>query len=133
MIPFHLHHARLDGAHTRRASVLMLVATLALLLAGVAVAQSSANFDLACRGTLDVAGTLRTSDSGSFSVIDAVGQPGAGISSSANFGVNAGYVQPYSIQGQANQSAAPAAVEQNNRLNMPYIARIVQVIRACSW
>lgn len=114
----------------RRAIWLALAACLALSLIGVAAAQSSANFDLACRGMLTATGGVRTLSGGNIALIGAAGQPGAGLSvtPSNGIGVRGGYVQPYSVEGQIAQAAVPA-----DGHFMPFIARAARIVRVCAW
>lgn len=116
-----------------RAALILVAACLALSLVGVAAAQSARNFDLACRGALTVAGGVRTAPNGTLGLVDAVGQPGAGLSASPNFGVAGGFVQPYSIDGQAVQAAEIAGSDQADSDYMPFIARILHIVRPCVW
>jgi hypothetical protein len=56
----------------------------AAILVGVAAAQSSQGYDLACRGTVSVAGSVQTLPNSSIGLVSAVGQPGAGLVRSSN-------------------------------------------------
>ncbi len=112
----------------RRVIWLAAAACLALSLIGVAAAQSSINFDLACRGMITVTGGVRPLSGGNMALIGSAGQPGAGRSTSARFGVRGGYVQPYSIEGQVAQAAVP-----EDGHFMPFIARAAHIVRVCEW
>lgn len=126
---FSLHILR--GRRGRRRMVALLaVVCVSLLLTGVAVAQSSLNFDLACRGVLDSAGSYRLYLNNTIGLVDAVGQTGAGRSTSSNYGLRAGYLQPR----VAAVSADAATVDQETRrLYMPIVYSFLRVVRACNW
>jgi hypothetical protein len=113
----------------------LLALCLTLLSAGVAVAQYSTNFDLACRASINAAGGFRTNTANTIGAVDAVGQTGvgSGIATSANFGIRPGYVQPSANTVQATvQSAAPDQAGPNVS-RMPLIFDMVRVVRNCTF
>lgn len=113
----------------RRVLLLAAAAWLALALVGVAAAQSSQNFDLACRGTVSAAGSVQSL--GSMGLVSAVGQPGAGSANSANFAVRGGYVQPSSRLGQNTQAAT---VDAGGNRYLPFVAdALARIVRPCVW
>ncbi|HXF62230.1 MAG TPA: hypothetical protein VNK95_11475 [Caldilineaceae bacterium] len=129
-----LHGQRLSlsrGRRGRRRMVVLAAAVcVSLLLAGVAAAQVSQNFDLACRGVLDSAGSYRLYPNNALGLVDAVGQAGAGRSASSSYGLRAGYLQPRAVA----VSADAATVDQGPwRLYMPIVYSFVRVVRACNW
>lgn len=114
----------------RRMVVLLAVVCVSLLLTGVAVAQSSQNFDLACRGVLDSAGSLRLYSNNTIGLVDAVGQAGAGRSTSPNFGLRAGYLQPRVVAASADTATVD---QETRRLYMPFAYSFLRVVRPCNW
>jgi hypothetical protein len=102
-----------------------------LILVGVAAAQSSQGYDLACRGTVSVAGSVQTLPNSSIGLVSAVGQPGAGLVRSSNYGVQGGYVQPAARAGQHGQIAA---LDVDEVKFLPFIANtLASLVRPCVW
>ena len=113
-----------------RLAAVALIALAALLTTGVALAQSSAAYDLACRGVLDGGGGQLTAPSGNFGVVGAIGQSPAGESRSPNYGVRGGYVQPGSPPAAATVPTARIAVgDQIERNLLPFLGRVVRTVR----
>lgn len=125
--------ARWRGEPDRRRTSLRLAAAAlitlaALMTTGVALAQSSAAYDLACRGVLDGGGGQLTAPSGNYGVIGAIGQSPAGESRSTNYGVRGGYVQPDSPPA-ATTAVTLAVGDQIERTLLPFLGRVVRVVR----
>jgi hypothetical protein len=122
--------SRTAGRHPRRLSAAAIAVALAafLLTAGVAFAQSSAGYDLACRGAFTSNGGLLTAPSNTYGMVSAFGQSPAGESKSPNYGIHGGYVQPgaAAVTARADAVANPA---QTSRNLLPFIGRVVRVVR----
>lgn len=116
------------GVTPRRRRTLAILVTVcaAVLLAGVVVAQASENYDLACRGVLNSGGGYRITPSNSFAIIDAIGQPIAGISQNSTYGVYGGYVHPFE---PAQSPPKPPPPDLGNELNLPFLAKAGRIIR----
>ena len=78
----------------RKAALLLLAAVLALSVASIAAAQSSANFQLGCWGVVTAGGDLHTMSPSNFKLVDSIGQYAAGQSKSASYTIRGGYLQP---------------------------------------
>ena len=115
---------RIAGRRSRylRAAAITVALVALLLTAGVAFAQSSAGYDLACRGAFTSNGGLLTAPSNTYGILGAFGQSPAGESESPSYGIYGGYVQPgadrgdharqYSRQSSANQPQSTAVYRQ---------------------
>ena len=114
---------RTAGRHPRRLSAAASAGALAALLltAGVAFAQSSAGYDLACRGAL-------TAPSNAYGLLGAFGQSPAGESKSSNYGIHGGYVQPGAAAVMTRTDAVTNPAQTNRNL-LPFIGRVVRVVR----
>jgi hypothetical protein len=111
----------------------LLALCLTLLSAGVAVAQYSTSFDLACRASINTAGDFRTNTSNTIGAVDATGQTGigSGLATSTNYGIRPGYIQPRAHALQATvQSAAPDQAGRDVS-RMPLIFGLPRIIRDC--
>jgi hypothetical protein len=108
----------------------------ALAASGAAVAQLSTRFDMACRGTFTNAGGTRQYPNQNFAVTSSLGQAGVGLSTSANWGLRAGYIQPAAraAAAQTFDSAAMEAREQDDLLLfLPRIGVTIPISRLCTW
>jgi len=119
-----------------------IVAVITLLTATVAIAQSSQNFDLACRSIIAAGG--RVSTGGNFAVIGALGGPIVPPKDSdtaptyavrsANFGVRAGFLPAYpngqsaAVAG-ADYQTTPAHSEQTVIQRLPLLYKALYIIR----
>lgn len=111
-------------------ALLLVVALLVLVGGGIAAAQSSFAFDLACRGVLTSGGGVNVYPSNNARMVGALGQSLAGSSQGPTVGVHGGYL--HSVQpAMTTLTAAPAtAPEQlNNTLSLPFISSFIRVIR----
>jgi hypothetical protein len=119
--------------HMRGVKLLFLALVLLASLAtsGVAVAQLSARYDMACRGTFANAGGTRLYTSQNFALTSSLGQPGVGRSTSANRGLRAGYIQPAARA--AAQVSAEGIEQDDHLLFLPKIGAAIQVLRLCTW
>ena len=122
---------RTAGRHPRRLSAAASAVALAALLltAGVAFAQSSAGYDLACRGALTSSGGLLTAPSNAYGLLGAFGQSPAGESKSSNYGIHGGYVQPGAAAVMTRTDAVTNPAQTNRNL-LPFIGRVVRVVRS---
>ena len=117
------------AGRTRAAAGLIAVAAL-VLTASIAFAQSSAAYDLACRGALTGGGGVLIAPSNTYGLLGVVGQSPAGESKSPNYGVRGGYVQPGSFSAVVAANAATVSgAEQTNRSLLPFLARVLRVVR----
>jgi hypothetical protein len=120
-----------------RTLVAGLVVVVALLTATVAIAQSSQNYDLACRSLMTAGGGVSTGTN--FALIGALGVPivpPGDASTAPNYGVRAGFLPAYpnsasAAVAEASQQAPPAHVEQNNVQRLPFIFGIQRIILGC--
>jgi hypothetical protein len=125
----------------RRGQTLILAcaALIALLSTTVAIAQSSANFDLACRSILASGGGISSGDN--FAVIAVLGLPMVPPQNSdtaptyavrsADFGVRAGFLPGYPNQQSATvvTQSAPAAREETFIQRLPWLLRVQYIVR----
>lgn len=128
----HRRAARISAAHRRRLRglVILAAACAAILLAGIVVAQASRHYDLACRGVLDSGGGYRVTPSQQFALVDATGQPIAGISQSNRFGVYGGYIHPYKPAPSPSPEPPPDPPPAfANKLTLPFISQTMRVVR----
>jgi hypothetical protein len=112
-----------------RLALLALIILAALATTGVALAQSSVAYDLACRGVLDSGGGQSTGTGGNVGVIGAIGQSPAGAARSTNYGVRGGYIQPSSPPAVAAAPAMIAADSQTGRTLLPFLGKVMRVVR----
>ncbi len=117
--------------------IVMIVAIVAGLLSvtGLAMAQSSAAYDLGCWGTITSGGGQR--QSGSFVLRDATGQTAVGQANSSQFRLHAGYVQNWAtLQNTAASSTegvTPAVIEEDSTVFLPIVQNFVRLVRPCSF
>jgi hypothetical protein len=117
--------------------MVMIVAIVGGLLSvtGLAMAQSSAAYDLGCWGTITSGGGQR--QSGSFVLRDATGQTAVGQANSSQFRLHAGYVQNWAtLQNAAALSAEgvmPAVIEEDGTVFLPIVQNFVRLVRPCSF
>lgn len=116
----------------RRVALFVLVALIAVLGSGVAVAQSSLGFDLACRNNLTVTGGLSSYPENGLNLIGVLGQPTAGVSAATSVALRGGYLQPLTVQAvHAEDAPAPPAIsaQGDQILNLPLISKVVRIVR----
>ena len=111
----------------RRITAIALAVVALLLTATVGLAQSSAGYDLACRGALTSGGGFQATDV--YGVLGAVGRSPAGESTSPNYGIHGGYVQPGSFTTAATADAAAPKADPGQRNLLPLIGRVVRIVR----
>ena len=112
-----------------KALILLLVAVLALSVAGVALAQSSTNYDLGCWSVLTSVGGTRTSTN--YQLNETFGQLAPGRSTSPNYTLNAGFQQDWRT---LTPNDTPPVIGPNDTvIYMPLIQLTVRVTRTCMW
>lgn len=101
-----------------------------LLGSGIAYAQRSFAFDLACRGVLTSGGGVNVYPSTNVLMVGALGQPVAGASQGPTVGVYGGYLHsnrtPVTTSSDTLQ-LAPNDVE--TTVSLPFISSFIRVIR----
>lgn len=117
--------------HTKKI-FLMLALVASLSVTGLALGQSSTNFDLGCSGVFSAAGGITASPS--FRLFNSVSQIVAGRASSPNFNIRLGHIQDWSTASLTTAAQPHLTPEQpGSTLFFPFIAKFVPVIRQCSW
>jgi hypothetical protein len=123
--------------HKRRISTLkLLLLTLAVIAAlgvsGLALAQSSTLFDLACWGIFTNGGEVRVSTSAE--IRDTFGQPAVGTMSSPTVIIRSGYAQNWSAPTVAQAQVEPAGepISRTNVVHMPLLWSFIKQARSCA-
>ena len=111
--------------------IIAIVLSGTLLLAVGAMAQQSAQFDLACWSVTTGGGGARSS--GNFRMTDALGQNGGGASASTNFQMRVGVVQSLDfLQPTPTPIVTPAPPPSGTvTINLPIISSYVVIQRTC--
>ena len=116
----------------KRIKIIVLLAVLlaGLSVSGMALAQSSGNFDLGCWGVVTTAGG--TQQTANFRLTYALGQLSAGGASSPNYALSIGYLQDWR---KLQPGPGPIITPDPNAvatLYLPIISHSVKLIRKCS-
>lgn len=115
-----------------KATLLIMAAVLAVSVAGVAWAQASNNYDMACWGALTSTTGLQTSNN--FAAVAALGEPVIGRSTSANFSLNTGFHVDFTTLGTGVPDPGPEITPAGDqKLYMPFLSRMVRTVRTCGW
>lgn len=122
---------RVQRLARRRLALLLLTVMVALAGSSVALAQSSFGYDLACRNTVASGGGINTFPLNNAKMVGVLGQPVAGTSQSATFGVRGGAIQPFGASMTTGVSAlAPSAdFQADTVIALPLLSRFVRTIR----
>jgi hypothetical protein len=120
----------------QRTAVLLIVAVMTFLAGGVAVAQSSYYFDLACRSLFTAAGGTAASVNVEIAVTGALGVPAVGTTAAATFAVRSGFLPGYPNNVVAAAQAQPAqitpALNQDDPpviLRLPLLENVTRIVR----
>lgn len=117
--------------HHRLSLLLFVALLLAFTTTGTVLAQATANFDLGCRAMLTSGGG--TIVHGATASIGALGQATVGEIVGTGFGLRSGYVLPIPGKTTVAAAAAPQQLDQNNAIYLPFVSKVVRLVRACQY
>lgn len=135
MLPQHWRNVRRSKAY-----LITLVAMLTILSATVAIGQSSANFDLACRSIISSGNQTMTNPGANLAVIGTLGLPLVPPKDSdttptyairnATHAVRAGFLPGYPNQAIDIAAAdAPASLDQGYQQRLPMLFKALRIVR----
>ena len=119
----------------RMALLLILTAITALSVSGIAAAQSSPRFDLACWGVITPGGDLRTIGGSNvrFTLADSVGQWTLGESYGSRYTVRSGYLSAFGVSGPATLFASAGEQAPDAQIYIPLMRNSFRLVYVCSY
>lgn len=115
--------------HWKFIAVGLVVTFVILSASGLALAQSSASFDLGCWGVFTTTGGETASPT--FRVSTAVGQVVAGTMDSPNVRLRIGYLQDWRTLQPVAPTPSPTVTPGDLNVYLPIISRYVHITRSC--